>query len=408
MTQRERFNLQKRSLESLFANTSRPFHLVIVDGGSPRSLAKYLRKLATTRQADLIRRDYFLAPNEARNLALPHLRGRYVVFVDNDVMFTPDWLEPLLRTSAETGADILAPLVCIGHPPHTVVHIAGGEIVITEASGRRELKTRHRYMDHPVADVREALQRQPCDFATFHCMFVRRAVFDTLGGFDEKLKTAREHTDFCMTAAGLGAKIMFEPGSVVTYYAPPPLTIADFPFYIHRWNDEWGAESLQHFMCKWDCCIDADRRRPGWIGKRRDLAMEPWRLRIEFLVGWRISHMLKDWVERIVIGHARARRPESTPTRAPGIDSIQAMISRRDADRGRGTIALRPLSMAGGAVRFMDRSQVRTIPREALYSEGLSGPGKAVDPTDGFAPVCPDADGILEGHDRRIAADGGA
>jgi GT2 family glycosyltransferase len=324
MTQRERFKLQQRSLDSLFANTLQPFHLVIVDGGSPGPLARYLRKVASTRRADLIRRDYFLTPNESRNLALPHLRGEYVVFLDNDLMFTSGWLEALVRSAEETGADIVAPLICVGQGAQAIVHIAGGDITITEGHGRREIRTHHRLLDQPLTDVRHMLRREPCTLAEFHCMLVRRSLLDQLGRFDEELKTTREHTDFCLSAARVGAKIIFEPESLVTHNQPPPLDIADYGFYIHRWNDAWSIESMQHFMRKWDCWFDLERRRANWIQRHRDVALEPWRRRLQPVVGWQASQNLKAWVERTLSERARKRRPEPSRRSRPGVEVVHA------------------------------------------------------------------------------------
>lgn len=336
MTPRERFNLQKRSLESLFAHTPLPYKLVVVDGGAPASVARHLRQLESRRRLTVIRRDHFLAPNEARNLALPHLEGEYVVFVDNDVLFADGWLEALVGCAEETDADIIAPLTCIGHPPHTVVHMAGGDISFHERSdGRRELVSAHRYMDHPLADVRDALKREPCDFAEFHCMFVRRSTLEANAPLDERLKTTREHTDFCMTAARGGARILFEPGSLVTYYAPPPLAVSDIPFYVHRWNDEWSVESMRHFMEKWNVWFDLEHRRVHWIRKHRELALEPWRQRLQPLLGWRRSHAVKSWAEHRLIATARRRRGKDLADAAPNA------IRSGDGRRRRGAVATR-------------------------------------------------------------------
>ncbi len=317
MTPRERFNVQKRSLESLFAHTRTPFKLVVVDGGSPPSVARNLRGYERRGLATVVRREHFLAPNEARNLALPHLQGDYVVFVDNDVLFTDGWLEALVESAEESGADIIAPLTCIGHPPHTVVHMAGGDIRFRDGeNGRRELVSSHRHMDHPLDDVRGELKREPCDFAEFHCMFVRRSTLEENAPLDEQLKTTREHTDFCLAAAAKGAKIIFEPASCVTYYAPPPLAASDIPFYVHRWNDDWSVESMRHFMAKWDVWFDVEHRRVHWIRKHRELALEPWRRRLQPLLGWNRSHALKSWAERRLIESARRRRAEAAAARS--------------------------------------------------------------------------------------------
>ena len=65
---RERFSYAQKSLESIYAHTTVPFHLVYVDGGSPPRLRDYLKQQSQTLGFDLIRSEHFLAPNQARNL----------------------------------------------------------------------------------------------------------------------------------------------------------------------------------------------------------------------------------------------------------------------------------------------------------------------------------------------------
>ena len=66
---RERFSETRSALERMYAATAPPFPLVYVDGGSPRHIREYLEAQSKEKGFQLIRTDYYLAPNEARNLA---------------------------------------------------------------------------------------------------------------------------------------------------------------------------------------------------------------------------------------------------------------------------------------------------------------------------------------------------
>lgn len=311
MTPRERFNLTGESYRSLKDNTPEPHRLVIVDAGSPAHVRQMLEQAARADGFTLIRRDYFMALNESRNLGARDIGTPYLVFVDNDVLYTPGWLTALLECAAETDADIIAPLTCIGDPAHTIVHMAGGLTKygsVDPARGKRTFSSSHRYMDRPLDTVRHKLIRDQVDFAEFHCMFLTTEIFRRAGPLDEKLKTTREHVDFCMTATNLGAKVWFEPSSIVTYYAPPPIDLSDIPFYLTRWNDDWSMESMRHFMEKWDCWFDIEHRRNSWIRKHRALALEPIRSRWAAIIGDRISYAIKRRAEARMIRQARRRR----------------------------------------------------------------------------------------------------
>jgi GT2 family glycosyltransferase len=45
--------------------------------------------------------------------------GKYVVFIDNDVLVTPGWLGSLVRRTEETGAWLVGALYCFGEPTFT-------------------------------------------------------------------------------------------------------------------------------------------------------------------------------------------------------------------------------------------------------------------------------------------------
>ncbi|HEU5323262.1 MAG TPA: glycosyltransferase family 2 protein, partial [Methylomirabilota bacterium] len=52
---RERFRVTRRALEALYANTTGPFDLVYVDGGSPAAIRDYLAAEAPARGFTLVR-----------------------------------------------------------------------------------------------------------------------------------------------------------------------------------------------------------------------------------------------------------------------------------------------------------------------------------------------------------------
>ena len=72
---RERFSYSRESLESIYQNTELPFKLVYVDGNSPQAIAQYLQVQAKQKEFELIRTDYYLYPNQARNLGIDFCLG---------------------------------------------------------------------------------------------------------------------------------------------------------------------------------------------------------------------------------------------------------------------------------------------------------------------------------------------
>jgi GT2 family glycosyltransferase len=252
---RERFSNTRQSLESIYDNTQQPFSLVYIDGNSPIATQKYLEQQAKEKGFKLIRSDRYLSPNQARNISLKYVQSKYIVFVDNDIVTTPGWLEKLVNCAEQTDATVVCPLTCIGQPLHETIHLAGGEARIivetTENEVVRKVHEKHYFVNRPVAEVSDRLHRRQCEFAEFHCMLVRRDIFGKIGLLDEKLLSTREHIDFCLNVTHAGGTIYCEPDSVATYVTGK-LEWSDLPFFFLRWSDEWELDSLAHFKQKWD------------------------------------------------------------------------------------------------------------------------------------------------------------
>ena len=255
---RERFSFTCESLESILEHTTVPYSLIYVDGGSPKPVQQYLAAKAQERNFKLIRTEHFLAPNQARNMAIPLVETEYVLFVDNDVLVSPNWLEKLLECADETSATIVCPLTCIGKNVGEIIHLAGGEAHIyteTQEDGttKRKVHEKHYFVNRPVVEVKDKLVRNQCEFAEFHCMLVRTEIFEKIGLLDEALLSTREHIDFCMSVTNAGGTVYCEPESVVTYVPGLNRTdLTELSFFMLRWSDAWEIASLEHFSEKWE------------------------------------------------------------------------------------------------------------------------------------------------------------
>jgi GT2 family glycosyltransferase len=273
VTQRERFGMTSESLDSLVENTPGTT-IIYVDGNSPDRWARYLREKADEGVIELIRLERYLTPNQARNIGVKAAETEFVAFVDNDVVFTEGWLDTLVQTADETGADIVAPLTCQGLPFHTEIHHAGGDYAANgdisgffAASEDRAYKEVMHGHGKKVADLAGQLHRTETGMCEFHCVMARRDVFDRFGPLDEKLLSTKEHIDFSMTVRKNGGKVVFEPASVVTYVFPcraRPMTFEDWPFFSLRWSDSYGRRSLRHFIEKWKL-----QTSPNYVATKR-------------------------------------------------------------------------------------------------------------------------------------------
>jgi hypothetical protein len=247
---RERFSATERSLTNLFDNTPTPFKLVYVSAGAPSSVQRYLEAASEEKQFRLITAGY-LSPNQARNVALREVSTKYVVFLDNDALVTPGWLDRLVQCAEETGAAIVGPLYLIGEIEQQLIHMAGGTLHFKEKDGKRIVYDEHRLVDVRLDALLAPLQRSECDFVEFHCMLGRTAFLKQLGALDEGLLSLHEHIDVGWAVRTAGGTVFVEPAAIATYVVPPPFEWSDLPYFMLRWSDDWSNASVDHFRQKW-------------------------------------------------------------------------------------------------------------------------------------------------------------
>jgi GT2 family glycosyltransferase len=130
---------------------------------------------------------------------------------------------------------------------------------------------------HKVEKLLPTLTRTETELCEFHCMLVRREIFEKLGYLDEKMLNTKEHLDFCMNVRNNGGTVYFEPQSIVTYVPGITLNWADIEFYMLRWSDAWELGSLNHLRQKWQVAEDMYFRQKykglGW--RRRKTILQP-------------------------------------------------------------------------------------------------------------------------------------
>lgn len=289
---RERFGVAVRSLESIYANTQFPFHLIYVDAGSPAAVSRTISDQAAARGFERLRVDRLLAPNEARNLVLPRVHTRYVVFLDNDVLVAPGWLEALVGCAEETGADLVGPLYMVGELPGDFVHMAGGTAHIEVSGGRRQLVEEHLYAGQKIGEIPNPLRRQQTELLEFHCLLARTARLRELGPLDERYLSTGEHIDLCLAVRERGGSVYLEPAARISYLPPKRLDAADLSFFRLRWSEAWTTAAFDRLAERWDLAEDSpyflENRR--WMRSHRRLPFAPFQQALQRTLGRRLAH----------------------------------------------------------------------------------------------------------------------
>ncbi len=291
---RERFSYTQFSLEGIYAHTDISFKLIYIDGNSPQPVKRYLEAQSSAKGFRLIRTENYLSPNQARNLALPYIDTKYVVFIDNDVQVTPGWLNKLVECADETNASVVGPLYLDGVSTNLEtqnIHMAGGFCEFQEQEGKLDLREHRYFAKNQLPTVKSQLVREATQLIEFHCVLVRTAILKQLGDFDEKLMSLAEETDFCLTVRAIGETIYLEPASIVIYVLPVPLKLSDLPYFWLRWSDAWNKASLGYFQQKWGLAKDAKFMTIGykWANRHRLVPLQQMQDLLLSILPWKFN-----------------------------------------------------------------------------------------------------------------------
>lgn len=172
------------------AEPEHPTELIVVDNGSRDGTREWL---AAQPDVHLIANDDNAGAPRARNQALAVARGRWIVFLDDDVVVTPHWLARLLRHAAVDGKS-----GCVGPVADRAAHNQQIPYDGGDDPQRLAAFAEARYRAKPFAGVRRSM------LASF-CLLVRREVIEQIGGFDERFSPwGFEDDDFTVRAALAG------------------------------------------------------------------------------------------------------------------------------------------------------------------------------------------------------------
>jgi GT2 family glycosyltransferase/glycosyltransferase involved in cell wall biosynthesis len=197
------FNQASHTLACLRALAAHPprcaYEAIIVDDGSSDSTQAWMQQIDGLRYHRRSRNGGFIAAcNDGAALA----RGRFIVFLNNDTVPQPGWLDALLRTFNDrpdaglVGAQLLY--------PDGRLQEAGG-VVFSDGSawnyGRFEAP-----QDPRFASLREA------DYCSGAALAVPRDLFASVGGFDTRFSPAYyEDTDLAFAVRARGRGVLYQP-----------------------------------------------------------------------------------------------------------------------------------------------------------------------------------------------------
>ena len=257
VTLREGHGLALPALDHLLAHTPRGTPLVYLDIASPPPIHAQLEQRAAEHGFTLLHFDAGTWPSTTRAAAVAQATTEYVVFMENDVLVAPGWLDALVRCADETGAGLVGPLYLEGGGAEPVtVHMAGGELTRRQTQAGEALDEDHRLMHAPLATAHHC-QREECDFVEFHCLLARREVFARGVSLDRGIGCVHDHIDLSLQVTALGLPIWLEPQAKVLQLRDGDYLLSDLPLLRWRWNEDAVESSIANFCRHWNFAPDA-------------------------------------------------------------------------------------------------------------------------------------------------------
>jgi GT2 family glycosyltransferase len=181
------------------------FTVILADNGSTDGTVALVRQaFPEVEILELGRNLGFAAGN---NAAFRSLHGRgfdRVVFLNNDTVVDPGFLQPLLDELQKPWVGIAAPKILYMDDPGRIWY-AGG--VLESATGLIE-HTGIRQPDGPRFDTPE-----PVWYATGCCLGMRSRDFEAVGSFDERFRMYGEDVDLSIKVRKRGLIVMYQPAS---------------------------------------------------------------------------------------------------------------------------------------------------------------------------------------------------
>jgi GT2 family glycosyltransferase len=197
----------RKMLSSLMASlpNSLSYELILADDGSTDGTRDWLRDLDDPRIQKILNAKN-LGYAKTNNIAALLAKGEYLGLLNNDLVFKPEWLEPMLAALQDPAlnAGIVGNLQ-YRVEDHALDH-AG--VVLTPRGQFDHLRIEH---DDPIQPARVYV-------ATGACQLIRKADFDALGGFDEVFVNGCEDIDLCLKMRAAGKEIYVAPSSRILHH----------------------------------------------------------------------------------------------------------------------------------------------------------------------------------------------
>ncbi len=177
------------------------------------------------------------------NTAAKMARGKYVLFLNNDVQVAPGWLDAMI--------DVFRSEPDIGAVGPKIVY-PSGHLQEAGVSWRRDGTAKMLGLaDSP--DAAQYSYMRDVDYCSGACLLLEADLFRELGGFDERFAPAYcEDADLCMQIHVRGLRIVYCPAAVIIHHLSKSSDALSQDYKL-----QCIAKNIAAFTDKWQAALDA-------------------------------------------------------------------------------------------------------------------------------------------------------
>jgi GT2 family glycosyltransferase len=246
-------------LDGLLTHGTSGARILVIDNGSSDGTAEYL---TTCHGVDVITNRENLGCAGAWNQGTRESRTDWVLFLNNDVIVAPGWLEGLLSFAMEHDLDLVSPAIREGEYNYDIIEYS-----------RQFLETMGNVSRMGVVDG--------------ICFMVHRRVFTAVGEFDENFRIGQfEDSDFFRRAVLGGFRLGTTGRSFLHHFgsvtqdairkrkAGRPYEKENRAYYRKKWRLFWWRRLYERNVRNWRnmTCRNAEKLRFGHTLKEKWIA----------------------------------------------------------------------------------------------------------------------------------------